>query len=364
MNAERLHIVARAIKSDIHQTGSPQLLQQLRDALQNLAGQPQQNRAQQQVAGLRKDLLGKLQDAPSNEFSPIWMQVVTELHFDGLLGKSLAARIEEVFNKNQITPAVAHQEIAALFDELSRKNDAVVALTGALEHFGIAAERLPSGICELGILVPREHVKSHLDAFGSELEELNRIFGVFQELATGQREALSIRSISSSDLTVFLDVVPKVAVLVALTLERIVHLYKELLEIRRLRDELEKSKVPPEHLKGIEEYAGKFMDEGIENAVTEVLTGYLARGEKGRMQELNVEMRSSVKKLASRIDRGFNISIRAGDPPDSGSPEKKAEIAKELAVVKEKEGAMSFLKITGSPILSLPAGDDGKKPRK
>lgn len=363
MNAERLFVVARAIRADMQKTASVESLQKLRDALQQQVSQPQQPQFQQQVAGHRKGLVGALGKASSNDFNPMWRQLVAELHFDGFLGQSLADRIEDIFNRNQITPSAAHQEVATIFDELSKKNAMMVSLTDALGFFGIGAEKLAAGTCEVGILIPRAYVKNRLEEFGAEIEELNKIFGVFQELATGQRESPTIRGISSSDLVVFLEASALVAALIAATLERIVELYKKLLEIRKLHGELAKAGVPQENLKGVEDFANKFMDEGIESAATEILGGYQGRGDKGRSHELSIEFRSSMKKLANRIDRGFNLSIRASEEPIP-DPKKKEELASHLDVVKAKERLMSFVKVAGPPILSLNAAEEGKKPRK
>jgi hypothetical protein len=205
-------------------------------------------------------------------------------------------------------------------------------------------------------------VKNRLKEFGTELEELDKLLGVFSELATGTREGFGIRTISSSDLSVYLDAVPPIAACVALTVERIIALYKGLLEIRKLHGDLAKAGVPPERLKGVEEHANGLMQEGIDAEAKKIVDTCHADVDEHRRQELAIELRICMNKLANRIDRGFNISVRASETPLS--PDEDADpktSAEQIAIVKGSEQALRFLKVEGPPILALPDADDGKK---
>jgi hypothetical protein len=149
------------------------------------------------------------------------------------------------------------------------------------------------------------------------------------------------------------------------TIERIVALYKQLLEIRKLHGELEKAGVPAQNLKGVEEHANAFMEKGIEAASKEILDSYDGKGDKHRRNELEVELRTSMNQLAKRIDRGFNISVRASEEAgEADGNENDQNAAKHMAVVKANEQAIQYLRVGGTPILSLPGSDDGKKGRK
>ena len=57
----------------------------------------------------------------------------------------------------------------------------------------------------------------------------------------------------------------------AIAVERVVALYKQLLEIRKLRNELKSQGVPPQDLEGVEGYAGKIIDDGIDILVSELM---------------------------------------------------------------------------------------------
>ncbi|MDP2664952.1 MAG: hypothetical protein Q8O97_03350, partial [bacterium] len=103
---------------------------------------------------------------------------------------------------------------------------------------------LEPGTCELGILVPRKAINNDLNEFAEDIKNLNNIFSTFSELTTGNRPGFKIRSISSSDLSVFLESTPATVAAIAVAVERIVSLYKQILEVRKLHGELKNQGVP------------------------------------------------------------------------------------------------------------------------
>ena len=111
MNIERLHAIAIAIIADINNTKTDSTLQQLVTSLQNQVNQPQSPQFQQQVSQHLTTLYASLANAPSNNFSPAWKQALKELGVHDLLGANLSNHVREIFERNQITPSVAFQEL-------------------------------------------------------------------------------------------------------------------------------------------------------------------------------------------------------------------------------------------------------------
>lgn len=123
----------------------------------------------------------------------------------------------------------------------------------------------------MGILIPRAAVDNRLRPFARELQELDRRLSVFQELATGSREGFEIESVSSSELSLFVNVTPEVGACIALAVERLVALYRDVLEIRVLRNQLADKGLEPEDLSPIDENANTRMSTGIEPVIEELM---------------------------------------------------------------------------------------------
>ena len=365
MNAERLHAIASALQADISKSGVLSNMQQLISMLSNQVSQPGQPQYQQQTSQFLLALVEGLRTAAVNQFSPTWQQALQEIGAWQLLGNTLSERVEEIFARNQITPSVAQQELQVLFNELQAVSSAFDQLLACFRVLNIGKEDLAPGECELGVLVPRAFVENRLDRFADELEELDRIFGVFAELSTGSRPSFPIKTISSTDLSIFLEVGAVVGACVATAVERIITLYKTLLEVRKLQGELVKQGVDKKNLEGLETHANGIMDAGIDKLVKELLSEFKGKVDPGRKNELSVELKYSLKKIANRIDRGFNIEVRMEEPlqPEGTGEEVPVEV-KALSQSHEKIRAASetlqFLKLEGEPILRLSEGKNEK----
>jgi hypothetical protein len=370
MNAERLFLIAKAVKQDLAQTNIGGHLQQLIAALQGQINQPQAAQFQQQVSQIKSSIMQSLDKAPSNEFSPSWRQVIAEIGANGLLGKELQYQIESVFNRNQITPSLALTDIQGLHGRISQLQAVIDQLISSFSALKIGEDHIESGMAEIGILIPRAFVGAKLGRFADELAELDNILKTFSEVATGRTADWDIRAISSSDLTVYITAGLKVAALMAVTLERIIAAYKNLLDIRKLRSDLSNKGVPENALSDIEKYARSLMGNAIDDMVKGLVEEFYEHEDKDRKNELVTALRYASKRLAARIDRGFNIEVRAEQPKDKGAPGSQkntgegAASQEYCARISSATKALEFMKLEGDPILQLPGpGGDGTQPQ-
>jgi len=204
---------------------------------------------------------------------------------------------------------------------VARFKSAIDSVISAFELLGIGADHLDPGECELGILIPRDAVDGSFAEFANELVDLSFVFGAFSELASGTRDTFAVRTVSSSDLMIFLAATPPVAACVAHAAERVVTLYKKLLEIKKLRAELAQQGVDDDDLSGVNNYANTLMSSGIDELTVEIVADFNSGQDDGRKNELTNAVRISLNKLANKIDRGFNIEVRAEPPRESeGEP--------------------------------------------
>ncbi|MEL7453018.1 MAG: hypothetical protein AAGJ50_06560 [Pseudomonadota bacterium] len=365
MNAERLNAILKVIHSEISTTRSVEVLGQLVAALQKQVNQPQQPGHQQEVAKHLETLRSRLRDAPSNNFSPGWRLIVEEIGGIDILGDSLVARLDEIFARNQITVSVALEEIRAIHESHERFFTAVSEGVASLRHFEIGSEELDAGQAEVGVLIPREAVDNSMASLGKELDELDGVLRVFSEIVSGQRPNLRIRTISSSEFQVFLESVTPIAACIAFAVERVVALYEKLLNIRRLRQELQEEDVPDDMLAGVQTHANSLMTQGIEELVEDVLQQFHAGTDEARVNELKIELRFNLKKIANRIDRGYNIEVRAEptaeepvEAEENESPEAEQRRLQEQ-IIRDASVRLRYRKLGGEPILSLPDQEPG-----
>ncbi|MBI5599414.1 MAG: hypothetical protein HY890_06720 [Deltaproteobacteria bacterium] len=366
MNAERLHAIVVALNQEMTTTNSVGKLHELINALHQVVNPPQPQSPsshQQALSQSLKAMYAAVTDTPSDSFSPTWRQILSEIDGEALFGRSLKVAIEAIFAQNQITPAVALAELQQLHKKLQSFKNALDQSSASLKHFKIGDEKLSPGECEIGVLIPRLAVDNKLLSFVGELKELGFILNTFAEISTGNTDDLTIRTISSSDLLVHLQASAPYAACVAVCIERVVTLYKQLLEIRKLHQEIRKQGVPDNETSGIENYANQLMEKGIDKIVIEVVKEYHKKDDKGRKHELTNAVRISLNKIANRIDKGFNYEVRVAPTPKSETEEKEdKELQKAIATIQSATANMQFMKLEGQPILQLPEREE--KPKK
>lgn len=130
---------------------------------------------QSQVNSLRQGLDEALAQAPSSNFSPAWQQTLEELEIADLFDGNLRDAVRETFERHEITPAAASEELTELAGRLTNLSMTLDNLLAALETLNIGAEELDFGEYEVGVLIPRPAVKNKLRRFAKELVELDRI---------------------------------------------------------------------------------------------------------------------------------------------------------------------------------------------
>lgn len=368
MNAERLHAVARRIRDDLAESDLPGVLQRLVEGLQNMANAPQEPSYQSTVSELRSELTQLLARSVINDFSPVERQVVREWGVDDLLGTELLTKVNQIFNENQITIQTAQEQVAELVAPVQALKDRLDQLIAALDGLGIGAEELQPAEFEIDILVPRAAVRNELGALGVELKELENILLPLIELSTGSRPGVEIRSVGSSDFTLFLAAAPGAAVCIAKAVDTVLTLYERILNIRRVKADLESLELDDgaetieQASRPLEAYANSAMERGTTGLAKALVEEYASqRLPEGRVNELEISVTRSLRGIAGRIDDGYNISVRVGvlDAADEEADDAQTEdqvppeLREQVRLVEERARAFEFMNLSGRRILSL-----------
>lgn len=362
MNAERLHALAREVRDELDQGNVPKLMSDLVAALNEVVQQPQQAEPQQRLSDHRSQLRDALTTAPSNDFSPAWRQHLAELDLERLLGEQLLDQVEAVFSRNEITPAAAVDELQPLSQEVGRLQQDLEQLTDGLAGIGIGREQLAPGEFELGVLIPRGSVENQLGQLGGEFQQLSKILLPFYELATGSRPEPEVRAIASSDFSAFLTADPAVAACIAVAVERVIRLYKTILEIRTLRQGLVDQELPEEALEPIKAFVEARMEEGLDELANDLREEFRAEQDE-RGNELLQEIRGSLRAIANRIDEGFNFEVRHEPLPEPDGDEEDGEVTEGRPspdygdIVRGRLEGLRWMNLSGKRILELPEGE-------
>jgi hypothetical protein len=113
MNAERLHVVLLSLQEEMTKSHVTDKMQNLIDTLRAVVNNPHPA-AQQNLSNSLKAAYQALTDTPTDNFSPTWRQILEDIGGAPLCGRHLKESVENIFSRNQITPAVALGELEEL----------------------------------------------------------------------------------------------------------------------------------------------------------------------------------------------------------------------------------------------------------
>lgn len=370
MNAEQLHATCLELRKEIDSLNLLSELEKLASALQNTVNQPNQPQHQEQIGSSKNELINSLERVESSERPVIKQQIIEEIGGSDLLGGALKTRIENSFSQLKVTPVLVQKDITDIQSELVSFREGIVELIAGFERLNIEADKLEGYVAELAILIPRRENADDLDHFAKDLKNLNRELQHFNELVTGSAEQFRIRSLSSSDYSVFLQFLPETAQAVVSTIALLLYGYEKLLDIRKKRADLAKEEAPEALIDEMDKWAESLMSKNIDKITSDLMEQFkdVDRADL-RANELEGHIKFSVKKLAGRIDVGYHFSARIGEVAEPSEEEAEdEELVSEyerksglVEKIKTNASALKYQSMEGDPVLPLswqPSSDD------
>jgi len=364
MNIQKVHTVMQIIDKEFLEHKIIPLLQNLQATLNNSLAQrtPQ---AAQAFEDAKKQMFDALARCPSNSFVPSKQYIFKAIGGDVNTGNKLGERISEVVGANALTPGKAVEELQKLLNDVNAFYTAIKAVLTNFKKLNISSDALAPGSCEIGVLMP---IEPELQNFEKELHELNHHLRTFSEVVSGKAEPVIIRAVSSgSPIEVFLDSAPVVALTIATTIERIVALYKNALEIRIAKKKLEDLSVPKATVASIEQHEKSMVAAELEKIADDIYKDYKGK-DSGRKNELRTALSKALKYLAEKIDKGVDFEVSASENDDSEPPNEEdevketpaqREVKESLTLINEKGAALRMIEKRVQGVLFIQ--HDGKK---
>lgn len=325
MNAERLRRLIDTLVAEEAEQAIQSRLQDLRDSLSQLQGNPGDSGAQHQVSA-RLAALSDAIVAVSDKLTPQERALAASIGGERYFSPGLIAELQRSISENAMTPAVVHQFVDTLLNERAQFLNSLNQAVAGLAALGIEPETLSPGEAELDILIPREIFHDRLDGLAKELTTINQILNTFSEVRTGKPEVVEVRQISTTDPLFSLAFNTATMVMVGGAITWLLNTWKQALEIKKLRQETAKSPVFTEaDLKMFDNKIEAHVEQRINEKVAELLDGRTAAA---RDNELEGWLKWSLQELLGRIERGMVLEVRflaAPLPSEDGEGTQDAE---------------------------------------
>lgn len=168
-------------------------------------------------------------------------------------------------------------------------------------------------VFEIGLLMPTKYTHQKITFITKELNRWDKIFKTFKELTGETPEDTELNFVSNGSLQFFIDNSPEVAVCLAVTIERVVNIYKKIIDIRVTRLKLKELGISVIEQKLIEKQEKEILNKEIDKIALDIVKEFALKSiETGRANELKIAVKGHVAYIAKCIDGGMTIEI---NPP-------------------------------------------------
>jgi hypothetical protein len=364
MNAQRLREAVDLLlqaETDLNVQSS---LQTLHTSLQQLSSSPQDANLQTQFAtGLTacREMMKKLRE----RFTPPQMNLFAEIRANERFFFDIPDEIDRLMQENPMTPTVTFSRLETLVAQREAYLAVLKELQKDLQEIGIEASTLQPGEVEIGFSIPRDLFTNHLEELVRETRSLNRFLRIFSEYVTGAPEPVEVHQVSTSGLEFLLGIGTETIVTIGGVITWALHTWKQVEDIRKVRSETQK--LPSFTKEEIEQFFETKITKAIGASIDEKIKelGTPARADRGREQELHMELRWALNYALSHIERGMTVELRFLPPAPAapGAAEEAAPAQRNFQKLQELAPQLRFPPPEPSPILPLPEPEPPIQPR-
>lgn len=326
MNLGKFNGAVWALKEEFKDMEVLQHLKTLKKSLSQSVAQPNAETAEafkESLEELKKTLSG----CPSNEATPSRRRIFKELKAENKIGLGILFSVQAIIQKNSITPADALAKIAEFIKEVNSFHQTIDSLAVDLDTLEVEYDELEEGEYEIGILIPEDILRKSLSNVQKELKCINELLRVISEVATGKPKEFSLHTIGSTDMQVFFNTASTVAACLAVIIERIVALYKNQLEIKKIKAELEKMNTPATVTTPLDKHITELVQKELDLITKDIINDYYKKKDSGRKNELKAHLNHVLNYMTERIDKGavFEVCVGLPDKPEKPNDEDEVE---------------------------------------
>jgi len=306
------------------------------------------------------------------------------------VGPGFEGRLNEILSVSGQTTAGIVTGLTELQADLRRFQKACSQTKTGLQSLGVIPYTLEVGAFEAGILIPEELVDSQLGNLVKELEAWNRIVRGFQEIAGEEEREVVVTGLASGSYEVYIPLGIVAASILARTIGKVLEWYRQILELRKLRLEIQKLGAPASEPEVYKKHERDTLEKNILEFAKEIIQESNSKLDPTRKNELETQIKLSITQIARFVDKGGIVEVytepadEPKEPPahadgETATPEATKEherLMTEYKHLKLQFESTSYIRETGSllrllpersePILQLPddSGDESPQSEK
>ncbi len=255
--------------------------------------------------------------------------------------------------------------------QIADKHGSLAHIQQGFQNLGIKGDELDPDELELNIVMPRKSIDDQLSGFKKELDELDKQLRVISSICKSDIGSFKIKSISTNDFSFSLDINIDLAEVLLYVL---VYLHVARTNFAEKMEALETnfSDLPEELFDRFKKFVRDTTERKISEAIEQMEKGQCDQAvDSNKLSQQKGPVSAALLYLAKLLERGFNIDVRVGEPPEEeASKEGETEEVERLRARNERLRAIGrraaelrVIERQSEPILSLEdsSSDNGQR---
>ena len=314
MELSRFHAAIEKISDDYKKNGTEADLNSLVGNLASLAANPNNPQVSQAFKDQLNSFRTKLEESPLNDADGELLETLEKLDLIVHVGSSLFDRIKSVLDENQLTPNLASAEIEKLRLATTKKLGIVAAIDDAFSELQVDYWQLADGSTEMLIIVPIEEETKTLEDLAKEAKDWHLICNAISETFDPDRNQVTIRSVASGSVLLYLAAVPVFIFGVAKCLKGVNQILGEAIKMKALYGQLVDSKPPEAVLTGFEVHRSEKAKTDLEQLASTLVDENYKGDDVARKNELKISLSISLQRLSQKLAVGAKVNLRLTPP--------------------------------------------------
>ena len=286
------------------------LIDKLRAAVANQSNSEIANQFKTELETFRQSL----NTSKFNNLRPIEKMMLDSIGAHKVIGNSLFERVMRTIESNQISPAVAIDELVKLQQEIQIYYKNISTLLSTFNSLVIEYDDIEEGGAEIGLLLPKDENKSTLGDFSKELKDWEKILNPINQTFDENRTPVQIKNCATTDWTIFLYSSVPTIYGVYLCLAAVNKVLTESLKTKELLALLATRKISTPTMDSLRsEVDTELKSELRKEADTLVDNNF--KGDDGTKNELKNALSQALSRLSLKISLGAKIEVKLMPKP-------------------------------------------------
>ncbi|MBN8683728.1 MAG: hypothetical protein J0L99_13880 [Chitinophagales bacterium] len=271
-----------------------------------------------EISANLKQLHDLFSSSVSNKYNPSNLKIVEFIGGSSYFGLPGFQKLEDILNKNSYDIKKTVIDLQEFIQKRTEFINATTTTIDSLVKLNIRPHFHSDDIFEVGLLMPKELTNNKINKITKELNQWDKVFKTLQEITSGSAEDTEISFINNGSLEFFIDNAPPIAACLAVIVERIVKIYKNITEIRNLKEKLKELGVSTGEQKTIEQQEKDLLNKELDKIANDIVKDFASKQlDSGRINELKIAIKGHITYIARCIDGGMIIEI---NPPEISEP--------------------------------------------